>query len=329
MSARPTSAPPAQDQGEAERIERHPRGGIGGAILVSLSIVALVLVIMSYFTDVFPDRMRDAVDFVGWRFAFLVLSVAIIAFVIEREFVYRRSLRRLSAEQHRLVELDRTRADIVANVTHELKTPLTSLLGYAQLLRRKSEDLEPQERTEYVDVIERQAQRVLHLIEGLLQSSRLEGGLGRLERRPLDLSALVRAIAEETSVARGRRITVAAPQEDLGVFGDPTAIEHVITNILDNALKYSTGDIDITLHEGEGEVLLSVRDTGSGISDDELPYIFERFRQAQNATGNGSVGLGLYIVRNLVEAHGGRVLVESEEGKGSTFTVALPRRRGR
>lgn len=305
------------------------RTNIANAVFVALAIVSLAVVIMSYFADVVPDHIRDALDFLGWRFAFLVLSVALIGYVAERETQFRRTVRAFETEQARIAEMERARADIVAGVTHELKTPLTSLLGYAQLLRKRGDSLTGPQRDEYIDVIERQTQRILHLIEGLLQSSWMESSVGRLERRPVDLVGLSRAIAKEMGTARGRTIEVEAPPEDLGLFGDPTAIEHVLTNLLDNALKYSQGDVVVSLSEGEGEVLVSVRDEGAGIAAEELPHIFERFRQANDRRGDGSVGLGLYIVRNLVEAHGGRIWVESEQGRGARFTVALPRRRDR
>lgn len=295
------------------------------AAFVALSVVALVVVLLSFWTDVVPDDWHDAASFVGWRFAFLVIAVGLVVYTIEREQTYRRYMMRLLDEHARLADTDRARSDIVASLTHELKTPLTSLLGYATLLRKRN--LEHDQREEYLGVMEEQGRRVLHLIEELLQSSRLEAGVGKLQRAPLDLARIVRDVSNELATSRARKIDVEVPDSNLGLFGDPTAIEHVITNLLDNALKYSEGLVRVRLVERDVFVHLSVTDEGRGISQEDLPHIFERFRQTPNAKGAGSVGLGLYIVRNLVEAHGGRVWAESPAGEGATLNVVLPRRR--
>jgi signal transduction histidine kinase len=150
-----------------------------------------------------------------------------------------------------------------------------------------------------------------------------------LLRAPLELARIVRDVSSELATARGRRIEVDVPSGDLGLFGDPAAMEHVVTNLLDNAFKYSAPEsvVRVGIDEREVFVLLSVSDDGVGIAPEEIPHIFERFRQTSNARGGSSVGLGLYIVRNLVEAHGGRVWAESERGKGTKLNVVLPRRR--
>lgn len=301
---------------------------------VALVVVSLVVVVMSYWVDVLPDTIRDAAGFPGWRFVFLLVSIGFIAYAIERERMFRVLTRRLVEERRsaeRLAEADRKRAEFIAGITHELKTPLTSLLGYATILRKRARTLSHEQRDEFVAVMEKQGQRILRLIEEMLQSSRLEAGLTKLQRLPLNPGMIVSELAREISVGRGRSIEVNVPRDNPELFGDPAAIEHVVTNLIDNALKYS--DDDTTVHlsvvEDEGEVLLQVRDEGMGIDPEELPFIFERFQQSSNARGRASVGLGLYIVRNLVAAHGGRVWAESELGKGTTFTVALPRRRDR
>lgn len=302
------------------------------AAFVCLVAVSLAVVVMSYYTDVFPASVRQAVDFAGWRFVFLILSVAFIVYAIQRERMFRRVTKRL-IERHEqatsLAELDRLRNDLVATVTHELKTPLTSLLGYATILRKRAATLSDEQRNEFIGIMERQGQRIMHLIEELLQSSRVKEGMGRLQRVPIDLAELVRSVVREFSVGREWPIDVDVPPQDLGLFGDPAAMEHILTNLLDNAMKYSEpqGSIHVAVIDREGEVLLTVRDEGQGIDPEQVGHIFERFQQATNARGSASVGLGLYIVKNLVEAQGGIVTVDSEPGKGSTFTVSLRRRR--
>jgi signal transduction histidine kinase len=280
------------------------------------------------------------------RFVFVALSVGFIVYAIERERKFRHLTRELLTQRERAIELyarleqernaserleasDRMRADVVASVTHQLKTPLTSLLGYATILRKRADTLPPEQRDEFIGVIEEQGYRILGLIENLLQSTRVEAGLGRLQRIPVDLSGIVRAVAREMGTGRQRTIEVDLAQHELGLYGDPAAMEHVVTNLLDNALKYSTPDtvIRVAVYEGDGEILLTVADEGQGIAPDELAQIFDRFSQASNARGHASVGLGLYIVHSLVIAQSGRVWVESEVGKGTTFTVAFPVRR--
>jgi K+-sensing histidine kinase KdpD len=313
---------------------------------VVLVVVSLAVSVVSYWTQIFPEAMRRIVNFSAMRFVFVMLSVGFIAYAVERERKLRHLTRELLSQHERGIELyarleqernaserletsDRMRADVVASVTHQLKTPLTSLLGYATILRKRADTIPPEQRDEFIGVIEEQGYRILGLIENLLQSTRVEAGLGRLQRVPVDLSGIVRAVAREMGTGRQRTIEVDLAQHELGLYGDPAAMEHVVTNLLDNALKYSTPDtvIRVAVFEGDGEILLTVADEGQGIAADELAQIFDRFSQASNAHGHASVGLGLYIVHSLVIAQAGRVWVESELGKGATFTVAFPVRR--
>ncbi|MBI4728514.1 MAG: GAF domain-containing protein [Acidobacteria bacterium] len=257
----------------------------------------------------------------------LVADQAAVALANVRAYAHERESVR------RLAELDRMKTDFIATITHELKTPLTSLLGYMTILRRRGDTLPAEQREEFFGIMSRQGERILRLIEELLQSSRIEAGAGRLRREHLDLAGLIDTVVTQMrSVAREHSISVSVPVQDLGIYGDPIAIEHILSNLLDNALKYSRADgtIAIEVADGCGEVRVSVSDEGIGIAEEDLPHIFDRFRQASGGgRGRGSVGLGLYIVRGLVEAHGGRVWAESNQGRGSIFTFSLPRRRAR
>jgi signal transduction histidine kinase len=339
---KPENEAPVPPLEEIERQRRH----LWATASIALIVISLIFVLVSYWTEVLPDHVRRSINSTGARYIFLGLSVGFVFYALARERTFRGLTRRLIAERERaaalhahlqqeqavalrLSEVDRARADVVATITHELKTPLTSLLGYASILRKRADTLSSDQRAEFVGVIETQGQRILRLIEDLLQSTRLEAGIGRLQRVPLDLAGIVRLVSHEISTGRQRNIKVDAPDHDLGLFGDPAAMEHVVTNLIDNALKYSSADtsVTVTIFGGEGEVLFTVADEGVGIDPSDLPTIFERFQQASNARGRASVGLGLYIVHSLVHAQGGRVWVDSEVGKGTTFTVALPRRR--
>ncbi|MGZ6548551.1 MAG: sensor histidine kinase [Actinomycetota bacterium] len=335
----------AEQSATLEAIERQ-RKHLWATAFVALVVVSLAVAIVSYWTQVFPDAVRRMVNFSATRFVFVGLSIGFILYALDREREFRRVTRRLLEARsktvelyawleqersvaERLMETDRMRADVVAGITHQLKTPLTSLLGYATILRKRIDTLPSDQRDEFIGVIEEQGHRILTLIENLLQSTRVEAGLGKLQRVPIDLAQIVRAVSREMGTGRQRVIEVDVPTHELGLFGDPAAMEHVVTNLLDNALKYSEQDtiVRASVFEGEGEVLLTIADEGVGIPADELPEVFDRFKQTSNARGHSSVGLGLYLVHSLVGALGGRVWVESEPGKGTTFSVVLPRRR--
>lgn len=318
---------------ELARIERQ-RSHLWTTALVTLVAISMVVVVMSFWVDVFPDTLNDAAGFPGMRFAFLALSLAFGAYAIQRERDLRALTRALVEEGARaakLAEADRLRADLIAQATHELKTPLTSVLGYATILRKREETLSSEQRLEFIDVMERQGRRILDLIDEMLQTARHDEGLKRMRRVPLDLHDITKRVVDEFSTGRERAIEAHLPDTDLGLWGDPGAMEHILTNLLDNALKYSppTSVVRVSVEENDGVVLLKVSDHGEGIAPDDLGTIFERFRQGAAPKGRASVGLGLYIVKSLVEAHGGRVWADSTLGVGTTFIVAFPRRRGR
>ncbi len=242
--------------------------------------------------------------------------------------------------------------DLVANVSHDLKTPLTSIQGFAQaLLEGATQDEAARQRA--ASVIYDEASRMVRMVEELLDLARIESGQMVLERRPLDLAALVSDVVEALApVAAEKRVTLHADLPELpGVTGDRDRLSQVFTNLLDNGLKYtSEGDrVQVTaqvlkaqprpqrgriLARPDASTLVSIRadfvevsiaDTGRGIASEDLPRIFERFYQADKArpSRQGS-GLGLAIAKEVVEAHGGRIGVESVEGLGTRFTVALP-----
>jgi K+-sensing histidine kinase KdpD len=258
----------------------------------------------------------------------LMLFAEQAAVAISNAQAYKRERESVS----RLADLDRLKTDFVATVTHELKTPLTSLLGYAQILRKRATELKPEQREEFFSIMAKQGERILRLIEELLQSSRLEAGAPKLRREPLDMKAIAGELEKElSSMSRSHDLEFTVPDKDLGLYGDATAIEHILTNLLENAIKYSKPDTTIrfSVEELGNEVHIKIADEGQGIEPEDLPFIFERFRQAQgNGKTRNSVGLGLYIVRSLVTAHGGRVWADSKLEQGTTFTVALPRRNG-
>ncbi len=228
-----------------------------------------------------------------------------------------------------LQELDRKKDEFLSVASHELRTPLTTIKGYTQLLAQTVDDLKPQERATYINAVLGEIERMMGLISELLDVSRIE--TNRLQIHPQSIRWLdfIRARVSAFQVQHPTRSirTDVANQEAI-VVADPDRMRQVVDNLLSNALKYSPDgtDIDLRVELAESAVLTSVTDHGIGIPRDEIPQLFERFHRARNVSSRyyGGLGLGLYISRAIVEAHGGTIRVESVEGEGSTFTVRLP-----
>jgi len=232
-------------------------------------------------------------------------------------------------EAERLREMDRMRTDLLANVSHELRTPLTTIKGYATMLSEFPEELAIEERKGYLETIELSADRLNELVESLLDMSRIDAGMLRIDRRPSDISRLLRQAAAEAQVRSPVHIIVTNLARDLPVVSfDPKRIRQVVDNIIDNAIKYSAQGTTIRV-EGTlsgANILISVADQGMGIPANELDRVFERmYRLRRDAEAQVSgVGLGLSICRGVVDAHGGKIWAESVEGRGTTCFFTLP-----
>ena len=236
-----------------------------------------------------------------------------------------------------VADAQRSQRDFVANVSHELKTPLTSIRGFAQAIMDGTANDEASIRRA-ATVIHDEADRLSRMVRELLDLARLESGQVAMRWNRLDLAALVSTCADRfvpTAESKGVRLEVDLP-EPTYVVGDGDRLMQVMTNLVDNALKHTDagGRVSLSL-EVEGEdapVTIVVADTGRGIPKEDLPRIFERFYQVDKsrsrraASDRSGVGLGLAIVREIVRAHGGHVEVESVVGLGTRFTVTLPRR---
>lgn len=241
---------------------------------------------------------------------------------------------RMLAHEHQMraeaESASRTKDEFLATLSHELRSPLQPLLNWAYLLR--SPNLDPASAERALDAIERSTKTLGQLIEDLLDVSRIVTGKLRLQARPVRLPGVVRAAMEAVeSAAVAKSVTLEARVEsDLpAVMGDPDRLQQVLWNLLSNGIKFTPkgGRVTVTVAGRNSEVLLTVADTGAGIKREFLPHVFERFRQAESSTNRayGGLGLGLAIVRHLVELHGGSVAVQSEgEGQGATFSVSLP-----
>ncbi len=236
----------------------------------------------------------------------------------------------LRAHAEELSEANRLKDEFLATLSHELRTPLTAVLGWARMLC----DSTPDEATlaHALKVIMRNAEAQQHLIEEVLDVSRIITGKLRLDVRPIELISIIEAAIETVSpAAEARAIQVSRDfdKEANLIAGDPERLQQVVWNLLSNAVKFTpqSGHVEILLERVGSHVRIIVSDSGQGISPDFLPHVFDRFRQADQtaARSHTGLGLGLAVVRHLVELHGGTVVARSEgEQKGATFTVELP-----
>jgi two-component system CheB/CheR fusion protein len=218
----------------------------------------------------------------------------------------------------------------LATLSHELRTPLTALLTQAQMLRRGP--MTPERTARAAEVIERSTRTQVQLIEDLLDVSRIVAGKLSLDRKPVDLAGVIRAAIEVVGSQAERKSIEIAVQVDPSlapVDGDAMRLQQVAWNLLVNAIKFTPkgGRITVSVDQVGGSALLRVADTGSGIEPEFLPNVFDRFAQSDSTVTRlqGGLGLGLAIVRHVVELHGGSVRAESAgRGRGATFTVTLP-----
>lgn len=228
-----------------------------------------------------------------------------------------------------LQELDRKKDEFLSVASHELRTPLTTVKGYAQLLAQTVNDLGPEERQTYINAVLGEVERMMGLISELLDVSRIETNRLQIQRRRVNWGHFIDRQVTAFRVQHPRRmINFDVAAGDFTVEVDPDRMRQVVDNLISNALKYSPEGtaIDVVVHADESRIETSVVDYGIGIPKDELPQLFERFHRARNVSSRyyGGLGLGLYIASAIVEAHGGKIRVESEEGKGSRFTIDLP-----
>lgn len=227
-----------------------------------------------------------------------------------------------------LQELDRKKDEFLSVASHELRTPLTTIKGYTQLLAQTINDLPAEERSTYLTAVLGEIDRMMGLISELLDVSRIETNRLQIHPQPIRWREFIERRVSAFRVQNpGRRIRLQAG-EDAIVVADPDRIRQVVDNLLSNAIKYSPegSDIDVVAVVDEVHIHTSVTDYGIGIPKDEIGQLFERFHRARNVSSRyyGGLGLGLYIAKAIIEAHGGSITVESEEGSGSCFTLRLP-----
>jgi two-component system sensor histidine kinase KdpD len=229
-----------------------------------------------------------------------------------------------------LREVDRLKTELLGTVSHELRTPLGSIKGYATTLLSHGNKLRKEEQREFLEIIDSEADRLRDLIDNLLDLSRLEAGVLRIDREPARLGRTAREVTRKVQLASAHHeIRLEWPEDDPLVNADEKRIYQVMQNLITNAVKYSPdgGCITLSAHVERRELVIQVADQGLGLPAAEIDKIFDRFHRVQSevSRGIGGTGLGLAICKGLVEAHGGRIWAESAgEGKGSTFRFSLP-----
>jgi two-component system phosphate regulon sensor histidine kinase PhoR len=231
-----------------------------------------------------------------------------------------------------LRRLESLRRDFVANVSHELRTPVTAVRSAAETLRESAlADPDPAVPARFVDIIVRNAERLQSLIEDLLELSRLESKEFRLRKERVELSvvaSIIMGLFRERADKKGVKLKVELPGDLPALTTDQRALEQVVSNLVDNAVKYCPAGSSVTVsaEKTNGAVKVVVRDTGPGIDPKHVPRLFERFYRVDAGRSReiGGTGLGLSIVKHLVEAMGGQVTVDSAVGHGSVFSVTLP-----
>ncbi|MCS7081488.1 MAG: HAMP domain-containing histidine kinase [Bacteroidetes bacterium] len=255
-------------------------------------------------------------------FRYVRVFIPALVLILALLLVYRMATREM--------ELARLKADFVSNVSHELKTPLAKIRFFAEMLRlgraRTSE-----RRTQYLQIIEQECERLTRLVDNVLDFARIERGHLRYDMQPVELRALLDQVLRTFGTlyqSRGYKLRAEwGPDLPATIEADAGALTQALVNLIDNAVKYSEPhEIRVRLERANGHVRISVHDQGIGIPKEQLPYIFRSFYRietglAQRASGSG---LGLAVVEHIVQAHRGRIEVESELGRGSTFTLVLP-----
>jgi len=264
---------------------------------------------------------KEAGDFTDSDESVLVQLAQMASVAVQKARLYR--------EAH---EANRAKDDFLATLAHELRTPMTAILGWVQLLR--GGELDGKDVEDAIRMIEASTKVQAHLVEDLLDVSRIIAGKLKIQPTAIELRPLLENVTEtfsKTAEENGVKLVAELDGNPMSIWGDATRLQQVVWNLLSNAIKFTPrgGTVTLSLSYDDGHACIGVRDTGEGIAPEFLPFVFERFRQAERGTmrTHSGLGLGLAIVRHLVEMHGGEVLARSDgPGNGAEFIVRLPLR---
>jgi len=222
-------------------------------------------------------------------------------------------------------ERERTKMDLVSSLAHDIKNPLGIIMGYAEMLIEFLEERKGEkEHLELLERIQTSGQRIVNLVTGFLDASKAEVGKLEIAHRPVAFNSLLKDVIRQ----QGKQLTLDLNLDEQlpEVMGDAAQLDRVFWNLIGNAIKFtpSGGKISVSCKREDGHVCVAVNDTGIGISQEELPLLFTQFKRLKGAAKIEGTGLGLFIVKTIIEAHKGSVQVESVDGQGSTFTVRIP-----
>jgi signal transduction histidine kinase len=302
-------------------------GRLGGLLATLASLVLIDYYVLEPHYSFLAREWQDAA--LVSLFGIVAASVAMLTAARREAVVEREAALRDAEEARQHAETSsRLKDQFLATLSHELRTPLNAVLGWTSLL--VSGRVEPGKMPAALASIQRNALAQKQLVDDLLDTSAIVSGRLRLEPAPVDLADIAQSAIDAVRLsidARGHTFT--AQLRSVRTVGDPTRLRQVMWNLLSNAVKFTPegGVIELAIETSENEAQIIVRDNGRGIATDFLPYVFDPFRQADSSITriSGGLGLGLALVRHLVEAHGGRVWVESDgPGQGCAFTVCLP-----
>lgn len=250
---------------------------------------------------------------------------------LELEALWRRHEDDGRIQRQRLEEINQVKSNILSIVSHDLRTPLTSILLYAQMLTDELATLEKEDQRRFLGIISEECTRLSRLVDDLLDLQRLEAGRAKWDVKPQDLSKVITTCArvfEAMALSKSMTLVVDCPPSLPPVEADSDKISQVLSNLLSNAIKYTPacGTVQLSVEADNNNILIRVADSGPGIPRDQWEHIFDRFSQLANPDVReiAGAGLGLYIVRQIIKRHGGAVWVNSEVGKGAEFFVSLP-----
>ncbi|UOQ46762.1 ATP-binding protein [Gracilibacillus caseinilyticus] len=222
------------------------------------------------------------------------------------------------------------RNEFFSNITHELKTPLTYVKGYANAVRHEMYQSK-EERDEFLEIIENETDHISNLMDDLTDLSKIEEGKIDLNKEEINVTRMAEEMIKRSqfrAAEKGLNMKLDAPKHIVYLFGDKSRLDQVLTNLVENAVRYTEkGEIHLQLKEEPNQVMIRVKDTGIGIKKEDIPYLFERFYRVDKSRSraNGGTGLGLAIVKNLVEMHDGEIHVDSEVNEGTTVTLQFPK----